>query len=193
MLELWVRHEGRHSIILKHTYSLLIKTPKGRRTLFMFCKGSLSLIHQISNFHIGLNVTGPSTNLKPCRIHVQNFKNFQVFFVYFQMQGFTLLVFYFPIGFTESGPSADWPSTNWQQSWSRRKPGGPFDVEKAAFSRRCPPIGPHWSRDLNTGLWLARTEKAAFLLIWGLGLVKALPGLVIALPVNFSGSTIVSD
>ena len=26
------------------------------------------------------------------------------------MQGFTLLVFYFPIGFTESGPSADWPA-----------------------------------------------------------------------------------
>ena len=71
------------------------------------------------------------------------------------MQGFTLLVFYFPIGFTESGPSADWPAptdSEAEKCSSRRKSGGPFNVEKAASSRRSPLIGPHWSRDLNTGL-----------------------------------------
>lgn len=44
------------------------------------------------------------------------------------MQGFTLLVFYFPIGFTESGPSADWPAPTDSEAekCSRRKPGGPL-------------------------------------------------------------------
>ena len=59
----FVTKEEKHNT---QTYSLLNKTPKGRGALFMFCKDSLDLKHQIYILHIGFNLSGPSTYFKTC-------------------------------------------------------------------------------------------------------------------------------